>query len=97
MISYDDGYQMRKGDCDTKHNVVTKPNHYMLMDGTVETKDLIRDRVSQYLHCTNDHTPYMGWLYGNAIKYMMRWPDKNGLEDIRKCKQLLNMMIEELT
>ena len=68
---------------------VTQPSHYMLMNGDLETIDLIRDR-------TTPMTGYGGYCYGNAIKYLMRWPYKNGVEDLRKCKQYLDMMIEDL-
>lgn len=31
---------------------------------------------------------------GNIIKYVLRWRMKNGIEDLRKAKRILDMMIE---
>lgn len=31
---------------------------------------------------------------GNVIKYVLRWRKKNGLEDLRKAKRVIEMMIE---
>ena len=32
---------------------------------------------------------------GNVIKYVMRFRDKNGLEDLMKARQYLDLLIEE--
>ena len=78
---------------------VTRPKHYLLFNGEVEVIDLIRDRCEQiYEHTPGfDNPATIGYMYGNAIKYLMRWPLKNGVEDLRKCRQYLDMMIEELS
>lgn len=31
---------------------------------------------------------------GNVIKYVCRWRKKNGLEDLKKARRILDMMIE---
>uniref|UniRef100_A0A6M3IZJ9 Putative structural protein n=1 Tax=viral metagenome TaxID=1070528 RepID=A0A6M3IZJ9_9ZZZZ len=31
---------------------------------------------------------------GNIIKYVMRWKDKNGIEDLHKAKRIIDMLIE---
>ena len=31
---------------------------------------------------------------GNVIKYVMRWRDKNGVQDLQKAKRYIDMMIE---
>ena len=72
---------------------VTKPAHYMLMDGKLETIDLIKDRCNNLPMHLLGHTAY---CYGNTIKYLMRWPHKNGVEDLRKCRQYIDMLLEEL-
>ena len=33
-------------------------------------------------------------LQGNAIKYICRFRDKNGIEDLRKAKHYIDMLIE---
>jgi len=74
---------------------VTKPKHYMLFNEEKEVIDLIADRcvLMQAVY----HNPSGAYQYGNAIKYLMRWPVKNGVEDLRKCRQYLDMMIEGLS
>lgn len=31
---------------------------------------------------------------GNVIKYVLRWRKKNGIEDLKKARRVLDMMIE---
>lgn len=38
---------------------------------------------------------YKGYLYGNVLKYMWRWQDKNGLEDLKKAAHYLEWLQEE--
>lgn len=33
---------------------------------------------------------------GNVIKYILRWPDKNGLEDLKKAKWYLEHLINHV-
>jgi hypothetical protein len=34
------------------------------------------------------------WCEANAIKYLMRWRTKNGLEDLLKAKHYIDLLIE---
>ena len=61
------------------------PSHYTLFDGKRETLELIEDRLG-------DQFP--GFLEGNAIKYLMRWRRKNGVEDLKKARRYLDWLIE---
>jgi len=36
----------------------------------------------------------LGYMEGSVIKYISRWRDKNGLEDLHKCRHFLNKLIE---
>ncbi len=36
----------------------------------------------------------IGYLEGNAIKYLSRWRDKGGLEDLRKARHYIDKLIE---
>ena len=76
---------------------VTKPKHYMLFSEEKQVIDLIRDRCEVMYTHVDSLSVSSGYEYGNAIKYLMRWPLKNGVEDLRKCRQYLDMMIEELS
>lgn len=36
----------------------------------------------------------LGFLEGNVIKYVARWKDKNGIEDLKKARHYLDKLIE---
>ena len=57
--------------------------------GKFETIDVILD-VTQ--HLDGDEA----YLIGNVIKYVSRYDEKNGIEDLRKAKWYLNKLIELL-
>lgn len=39
----------------------------------------------------------IGFCEGNAIKYLTRWKDKGGIEDLKKAKHYIEMLIEQET
>lgn len=41
------------------------------------------------------HRNGIGYLAGNAIKYLSRYQDKNGLEDLKKAQHYVEKLIEE--
>ena len=36
----------------------------------------------------------LGYLEGNVVKYISRWRQKNGVEDLRKAKHYIEKLIE---
>lgn len=36
----------------------------------------------------------IGYMEGNVIKYVSRWRDKGGIEDLRKARHYLDKLIE---
>jgi hypothetical protein len=36
----------------------------------------------------------LGFLEGNAVKYLSRWREKNGIEDLQKAKHYIDKLIE---
>jgi|VirMetMinimDraft_7_1064189.scaffolds.fasta_scaffold173070_2 hypothetical protein len=66
-------------------DTVNKPEHYNI--GIVECIDYIQDRLSD--------EEFLGYLNGNLIKYLHRWKDKNGIEDLCKARWYLDKLIEE--
>jgi hypothetical protein len=36
----------------------------------------------------------LGYFEGNIIKYVSRWKEKNGIEDLRKARHYLDKLIE---
>ena len=63
------------------------PNYYKR--GKFETIDVILD-VTQ--HLDGDEA----YLIGNVIKYVSRYDEKNGIEDLQKAKWYLNKLIKLL-
>lgn len=39
----------------------------------------------------------LGYIEGNIIKYVSRYKNKNGIEDLKKAQHYLEMLIEEVT
>lgn len=39
----------------------------------------------------------LGFCEGNVVKYITRYKDKNGLEDLKKAKQYIEFLIEGYT
>jgi hypothetical protein len=37
---------------------------------------------------------FKGFLWGNVIKYIARWQDKGGVEDLRKARHYMDKLIE---
>jgi len=40
------------------------------------------------------HQNGIGYMEGNAIKYLCRWRSKNGLQDLEKAKHYIDLLIE---
>ncbi|WP_251131676.1 DUF3310 domain-containing protein [Exiguobacterium sp. S3] len=62
-----------------------KPAHY---DTGIDTIAFLR------ANCPSEQVE--GFLRGNALKYLQRYDKKNGLEDLRKAKHYVEMLIEEV-
>ena len=67
---------------------VNQPAHYG--DGEIECIDYMKDNM--------DHMMFMGYLEGNAKKYMHRYRYKGKpAEDLKKAQWYLNRLLQELT
>lgn len=40
------------------------------------------------------HANGIDFLSGNAIKYLCRWKSKNGIEDLKKARHYIDLLIE---
>jgi Protein of unknwon function (DUF3310) len=60
--------------------VVYKPHHYA------------KYKVEPITFIMENDLPY---AVGNVIKYVMRYRDKNGLEDLKKARRYIDMIIEK--
>ena len=68
-----------------KNDNVNSPNHYKLDGLEVEAIDVIKATVKDF----------NSFCHGNIIKYVLRANKKNGIEDFKKAKKYIEMMIGE--
>lgn len=71
-----------------KNDNVNHPQHYKAPNG-LEAIDVIEAFTSDMNGFEATHT-------GNALKYLLRWKHKNGLEDLKKARWYINRLIEKL-
>jgi hypothetical protein len=62
----------------------TSPKHYK---GEIECIQAIKASMCRI--------EYLGYLKGNVQKYLWRYRQKNGVEDLQKAKVYLDWLIEE--
>lgn len=72
----------------TKEDKVNNPNHYRGAFG-LEAIEVVRNFAG-------DLSAVQGFYWGNAIKYLLRFQSKNGLEDLKKARKNLDWLIEEM-
>lgn len=67
-------------------DVVNHPDHY-ISDSGIETIDVIEAFTKDI------KDPFDAYCTGNIIKYICRWPNKNGVEDLKKARWYLDKLI----
>lgn len=75
-------------------DVVSKPKHYILMDN-LEVRDVLAALVAK-MRINYEELPRSALFesdYVQMMQYLMRFMDKNGVEDLRKAKWYLDKMI----
>lgn len=70
----------------SKVDNVNHPKHYQSKSG-LETIDVIESFTENLKGAEATNT-------GNVLKYMCRWKEKNGLEDLRKAEWYLKRLIK---
>lgn len=60
------------------------PGHYVLEDGS--------DSMAVLAKLLGEEQ-YVGFLRGNALKYLIRYKQKGGVEDLKKAKDYINRLI----
>lgn len=69
---------------DLQEDKVNHPSHYT--DGGIECIDAIEAQLSD--------EEFDGYLRGNCVKYLWRWKNKGGVEDLKKCRWYLDRLIQ---
>lgn len=72
--------------CTSENDSVEHPSHYT--QGGIECIDAIASAVTGL-------TGMEAVCTGHIIRYIWRWKNKNGVEDLRKCRYYLLRLIEE--
>jgi hypothetical protein len=83
------------------YDTVSKPKHYMLFeDQGIEVRDVIEKLVWKIKMDTDrnvpdwEMTPLFDSDYTQMMQYLMRFMDKNGVEDLKKARWYLDKLIE---
>lgn len=71
------------------NDIINKPNHYQLniKGNNIEVIDIIDEVVK-------DYNPKQAFRVANILKYVLRANKKNGLEDFKKAKKYIEMLLE---
>lgn len=75
-------------DIDEPVDMVNKPSHYQGAYG-LEAIAVIDNFIGAL-------SGKKAWAWGNMIKYVLRFQNKNGLEDLKKARKNLDWLIEEI-
>ena len=70
-----------------ENDVVNHPSHYT--QGGIECIDCIKS-------ATDGKVGIEALCVGNAIKYLFRYEEKNGIEDVKKARWYIDRLIKEL-
>jgi hypothetical protein len=77
------------------YNVISKPKHYMLFEEEgIEVRDVIEKLVGKFELTSMGYSYMFAADYVQLMQYLMRFMDKNGVEDLKKARWYLDKMIE---
>lgn len=72
-----------------KYDIVSKPKHYMLLPG-VEVRDVCKAMADRM---QDKYSAFFISDYIQFLQYVLRFDQKNGVEDLEKAKWYLNKLI----
>ena len=76
-----------------KQDSINSPKHYNLFDG-IEVRDVIEVLVGKMYSRGIPAIPLFVSDYVQMMQYLMRFMDKNGVEDLKKAQYYLTELIE---
>jgi hypothetical protein len=86
---------------ESTYDTVNKPKHYMLFEEQgIEVRDVIAKLVQKMQDANLDKSPSPLQFpmfesdYVQMMQYLMRFMDKNGVEDLKKARWYLDKLIE---
>ena len=82
-----------------QYDAVSKPKHYMLFpEKNIEVRDVIEKLVEkvdkQIGQSVVPYSPLFNADYVQLMQYLMRFMDKNGVEDLKKARWYLDKLID---
>lgn len=92
MIVMGEGQTARESAVSSVAEAVEHPQHYA-GDGHIECMDAMRSMMSGAAYSL---PPIAAYWWGCVFKYMWRWRRKSGLEDLKKARQCLDYLINEI-
>ena len=69
-------------------DMVNSPPHYNQSIECIDAMKAMSDGTALPSH--------QAYCWQNIFKYLWRWPYKNGVEDLKKCRWYLDRLIKEL-
>ena len=84
-------------DAKEDYDSVVKPSHYMLFEDLgIEVRDVIEKLAANIYewHSPNDGAPLLVSDYVQMMQYLMRFMNKNGVEDLKKARWYLDKLID---
>ena len=80
---------------ESSYDTVNKPKHYMLFEEQgIEVRDVIEKLVEKFELSSMGHSYMFASDYVQMMQYLMRFMDKNGVEDLKKARWYLDKLIE---
>jgi hypothetical protein len=98
------GYSAWESKTDTPYDVISKPKHYMLFEPSdihpnkgIEVRDVLEvlaEKTADMMGAGKvEYSPLFISDYVQLMQYLMRFMDKNGVEDLKKARWYLDKMI----
>ena len=76
-----------------QHDAINKPKHYMLFpEKNIEVRDVIEKLVDK-IEWRPDSSLFIA-DYVQMMQYLMRFMDKNGVEDLKKARWYLDKLVD---
>lgn len=72
-----------------ENDMVNTPKHYLGLEG-LEVEDVLMNFIPKY------DDGYVAHRVSSAIEYLLRAPEKNGIEDIKKAKKNLEQALRHI-
>ncbi len=77
------------------YDPVEKPKHYMLFEEQgIEVRDVIAKLVEKVDEARIPYSPLFSADYVQMMQYLMRFMEKNGVEDLKKASWYLDKLID---